>query len=291
MIIKRTLEKKNKLLAIDVKGKHVIYDKLLQGEDISDDEYVQCKSIEFSEALERLVKLVNSERIKEDEISDVLVKGKKDLVALNDMRNRIIHKGNRILKYCVLDSFMVENILPIIDKLLELPDFASYSSLKEKPYIETNNIIRCLVEEGKKTTRDFSMIAFLKSMGAALLSPKKSDINTKNLEKLYKDNLLKMHEEYYRIGPAGKCPACGHDTLLREYGIEMLYDELGDAEDPSSNFEVIEIPDLIQDNVFCINCCFRIGTYVKNVEEYGYTKEDIEFWEDATSLRYYPPSN
>lgn len=63
LVCKEFLRKDHPLLAVDALSKHVIFHKLLKGERVTSEEHEGLKSIEFSEALERVSKLISEGRI------------------------------------------------------------------------------------------------------------------------------------------------------------------------------------------------------------------------------------
>ena len=101
---KRLLEKEHVLFAVDDKGDPIILNKLLKNISLNSEDTKNLKSVEFSEAIDRLKKLVEN-GILTDEVAILFVSNYKLLKALNNLRNTIIHRGKRIMKDCELDDF------------------------------------------------------------------------------------------------------------------------------------------------------------------------------------------
>lgn len=60
------------------------------------------KSVEFTDAFNRLKALVK-EKIINNTTADIFVRESDLLIKLNTLRNATMHRGKRIMKYCVLD--------------------------------------------------------------------------------------------------------------------------------------------------------------------------------------------
>ena len=76
--IKRLLEKEHVLFAVEDKGNPIILNKLLKNISLSSEDMKNLKSVEFSEAIDRLKKLVEY-GILTDEVSVLFVKNYKSV--------------------------------------------------------------------------------------------------------------------------------------------------------------------------------------------------------------------
>lgn len=93
---KRLLEKEHVLFAVDDKGDPIILNKLLKNISLNSEDTKNLKSVEFSEAIDRLKKLVEN-GILTDEVAILFVSNYKLLKALNNLRNTIIHRGKNVI--------------------------------------------------------------------------------------------------------------------------------------------------------------------------------------------------
>jgi len=131
---------------------------------------VICQSIEFTEALKRL-KIIQKENPKDDVIKKIeflLVKENDEtLDFLNDLRNRIWHRGLYYLFYPKLDCFICGKILPLVKQVTDL-DW--YSENKEWIYKNLKcgvDPIASLINEIGNPPVNYEKIALLKEMGRA----------------------------------------------------------------------------------------------------------------------------
>ena len=83
---KRLLEKEHVLFAVDDKGDPIILNKLLKNISLNSEDTKNLKSVEFSEAIDRLKKLVEN-GILTDEVAILFVSNYKLLKALNEKSN------------------------------------------------------------------------------------------------------------------------------------------------------------------------------------------------------------
>ncbi len=240
---KRILENEHLLYAVDDKGDPIILSKLINNEALDATLLAKLKSVEFSEAISRLKKLVDNGVIN-DSVATIFVRNYKLLTALNQLRNTIIHRGKRIMKYCDLDDFFATNLLPVIKEVIECDYYKSILfDFKEYGYYDA---ICEIIKEGQKSTPDYSKIAYAKELARC-----KKNLFFRNVEKGKEDEeYVKkiaakrtkfMFEETYLEG--AKCPCCDNMSMFE--GREMIgydIDELGDEMSPVGHFRIIHIP-------------------------------------------------
>lgn len=241
---KRILEGENILYAVDDKGDPIILHKLLNNIQLSEEDTKGLKSVEFSEAIKRLKKLVDSGGIV-DQVAKILADNVKLLNALNQIRNTIIHRGKRIMLYCDLDDLFSQEIFPLIKKILECTYYNWYLSTYEyKGYYDA---ICNIINEGKSTTVDYSKIAFEKEMARCKLIMQERDIKKGEedegyISKIVSKRLKPYAEEIYLKDK--RCPCCENNTMF--YGREFIgydIDELGDEMGGAGGFQVVQIPE------------------------------------------------
>lgn len=159
---KRLLEKEHVLFAVDDKGDPIILNKLLKNISLNSEDTKNLKSVEFSEAIDRLKKLVEN-GILTDEVAILFVSNYKLLKALNNLRNTIIHRGKRIMKYCELDDFFSQYVLPFVRDVINCHYYRWHlNQLKSKGVYDS---ICKIIDEGKKATISYSNNSISKRTG------------------------------------------------------------------------------------------------------------------------------
>ncbi len=241
---KRILENEHKLYAVDDKGDPIILYKLLNGQTLDAEDTKELKSVEFSEAIVRLKKLVDNGII-QDEVAKILVNNFKLLRALNQLRNTIIHRGKRIMLYCDIDDLFATHLLPVIKEIIECKIHESIlSRYKDNGYYDA---ICAIIAEGKSASLDYSKIAYAKEIGRCknILSHgiiEKGKEDKTYVEKIIAKRLKPWVEEVHLKGV--KCPCCDNEAMFE--GRELIgfdIDELGDETSSVGGFRVIQIPE------------------------------------------------
>lgn len=258
--IKKILEKKHVLFSVDYKGDPIILNKLINNIPLSKEDTAKMKSVEFSEALTRLNKLVQNGTIT-DSIGKMLTDNYKLLTALNQLRNTTIHRGRRILKYCELDELFSQNIFPLIKKLFEQSKYSKYLwHYKDKGIYEH---ILNIITEGNSTTLDYAKIAFEKEMARCKLILKNKVELDEYEDKEYIKKIVEKRNEQYTEQVFNKevylkdkiCPCCKNKTMFR--GSEMvgyITEEIGD-EMSGGGVQMIQVPEYV-DYFECVWCSF-----------------------------------
>ncbi len=239
LILKDFLRKIDELLAVKWNEKFTtyLYRKIKSKELCSN---VFCQSIEFSEALKRL-KIIQKENPTDDVIKKIeflLVKENDEtLDFLNDLRNRIWHRGLYYLFYPKLDCFICGKILPLVKQVTDL-DW--YSENKEWIYKNLKcgvDPIASLINEIGNPPVNYEKIALLKEMGrAAYHNPIiQIDDNCSILERGAKVNCNYEKMKIVNAKVEGACnelllkvydcPVCGQNTFLKYELDDTSFDE------------------------------------------------------------------
>ena len=123
---------------------------------------------------EKVKKAVKNDLQKSITEINELVSNYKLLKALNNLRNTIIHRGKRIMKYCELDDFFSQYVLPFVRDVLNCHYYRWHlNQLKSKGVYDS---ICKIIDEGKKATISYSKIAFQKELARCNLFVYKSNI-------------------------------------------------------------------------------------------------------------------
>lgn len=280
LILKDFLRKIDELLAVKWNEKFTssLYRKIKSKELCSD---VFCQSIEFSEALKRL-KIIQKENPKDDVIKKIeflLVKENDEtLDFLNDLRNRIWHRGLYYLFYPKLDCFICGKILPLVKQVTDL-DW--YSENKEWIYKNLKcgvDPIASLINEIDNPPVNYEKIALLKEMGrAAYHNPIiQIDDNCSILERGAKVNCNYEKMKFVNAKVEGACnelllkvydcPVCGQNTFLKYELDDTSFDE-NDC-----------YPHYIPEKLKCETCSFEIRSNIEDLSLCGINCKN--FWKD-----------
>ncbi|EOU1571270.1 hypothetical protein ACHM17_08170 [Clostridium perfringens] len=262
LIIKDILEKEHILLSVRATNEPVILHKLVNNEQISQTEYEKLYSIEFSDALKSICKLLDDGRINREKYG-FIKQYKLTLEYINTLRNRIWHKGKVILTYRALDELVCKYILPIVKEVISLDEYIDKQVIwKPKDLIGIDiNLIDEMIVEMKKESYDLSKLSFLKEAGRAgynrWISEKSNFFNDKRLEEL-----TDLENKNEILGKIEICPVCGKKTLCIYQYVEEILNGYGVIIDALGK---------------CINCNFTINRAIKDLSEYGY--DFNKFWE------------
>ena len=280
LILKDFLRKIDELLAVKWNEKFTtyLYRKIKSKELCSN---VFCQSIEFSEALKRL-KIIQKENPKDDVIKKIeflLVKENDEtLDFLNDLRNRIWHRGLYYLFYSNFDCFVCGKILPLVKQITDL-DW--YTKNKEWTYKNLKcgvDPIKSLISETSKHPINYEKIALLKEMGrAAYHNPIiYLDNNCSPLERGLKVNCNREKMKYVNVKIAAirnellsevyVCPVCGQNTFLKYELDDTSFDEND------------RYPHYIPEKLKCETCSFEIRSNIEDLSLCGINCEN--FWSD-----------
>ena len=267
LILKDFLRKIDELLAVKWNEKFTasLYRKIKSKELCCNIFY---QSIEFSEALKRL-KIIQKENPKDDivkKIEFLLVKENDEtLNFLNDLRNRIWHRGLYYLFYSNLDRFICGKILPLVKQITDL-DW--YSENKEWTYKNLKcgvDPIASLINEASKHHINYEKIALLKEMGrAAYHNPiVQLDDNCSPIEIAFKENCNREKMKYVNVkitaardvfsSKVCDCPVCGQKTFLKY-----------ELDDPSYD-ENECYPHFIPEKLKCETCSFEVRSNIENL--------------------------
>lgn len=280
LILKDALRKIDELFAVKWNEKFTAYlYRKVKNKEICFDN--SCQSIEFGEALKRLeiIQKANSEECVVKRVDFLLEnKNAETLKFLNDLRNRIWHRGLYYLFYPKLDCFICGKILPLVKRVTDLDWYA-----KNKEWIYKNlacgiDPIGSLINEFGGHSVNYERIALYKEMGrAAYHNPIiQLDDNCSPLERAFEvnHNYEKMKYVKAKIAPICNeflsgvyiCPVCGQKTFLKY-----------ELDDPSYD-ENECYPHYIPEKLKCETCSFEIRSNIEDLSLCGINCKN--FWKD-----------
>lgn len=168
LIFQDILRREHPLLADKAGNKDVVLYKLLKGQQLSNEESNELGSINFNEAKRRVFNLIDKDCLTQHVELGFLINHKKMFTVINDLRNRILHRGLYILKPEALDSLVANSFLPFMNKLISLEPYLNYESHWKyiAPASGLDPIDEICIEagQGKITSNKFK---FFKELGRA----------------------------------------------------------------------------------------------------------------------------
>jgi len=260
------------LLALDASKQHDLFYRLLQGEQIEPIDYEKLKSVEFSLALERFCELVKKGRLDEKQL-DFILQAKGWLVQLNNLRNRLWHRGSYILRYNALDQLVGKYILPFLLNVVSLPDYSDNERFWKYGILSCGiDPIQEIISHFKSCDKyDIGKIAFLKELGRASFE---NPLTTKSYR--YSDNQHRAEKmaEIESDSPRGNrietCPVCGTRSLV-------VFDDFEVDGPTSDGVYKYKIASRFNWEVKCSCCSFTINQFLENPSDYGYGFIE-DFW-------------
>jgi len=264
LIMKQFLKKRHPLLVVDARDNVEVLDKLLKNETVSSSDVEKLHFVEYSVALNRLTDLIKKGRIN-DPILEVFKTHNAELQQLNNLRNRIWHRGMFALKYNALDELFGVFLLPIVKKIIVHPDFSRNQEywMYKKIHCGIDPLAE-LLSELKKPVYSKKKIAWLKELGRAayiseiLSEPmplKKSTIQT--LEKAAKAQIGSSN-----IKSITTCPVCGTNTMA-------IYSEIDDDREEDGSYTNMWESTY---RAKCISCTFEVTEAIGNPSDHGLTQ-------------------
>ncbi|MDM5291718.1 hypothetical protein QUF81_00175 [Peribacillus simplex] len=268
LVCKEILRKENELLVLNIDHKHELFYRLLNKEVVEPSEFEGLRTKEFSATYQRLCALIDNNKL--DSRYNFLSnkKNKKVLEALNDLRNRIWHRGTFVMRYKSLDKFIGGYILPIINEIVSLPEFNEMSYLWKYKSVQSGiDPIKELLSELAKEKFDLGKVAFLKEIGRAAysnpLNYKMKFFNTQIIESVTRT--AEREVESFQT-PLYDCPVCGIESLV-------TYEESDGEMEQDGSFSSYWT---FSYAVKCHCCSFYISRELKNPNKYGFNLPD--YW-------------
>jgi len=204
LIIKDILRRDHLLLSSRVSSHPTILYKLLHNQPLSDEENQKVCSVEFSDALKTLCKLIESRQIQCFQDVQFIKDNKCTLEALNTLRNRVWHRGAFFLYYTKLDEFIGKYILPIIDVTTRLSQYRTVGFLWKYKHTECgiDPIESIRLEYQSNQSPNIGKIAFFKEIGRAAYNNPLYD--KKVLEQKRDERISKIEKEIQELVKRGE---------------------------------------------------------------------------------------
>ncbi|PDW05107.1 hypothetical protein [Candidatus Viridilinea mediisalina] len=273
---KDLLRSEHALLIVEATNFPVILHKLLKGEEITPSEWENLKSVEFSETLDRIRKLNADARL--PPTFSLFAQYDHSLKRLNNLRNRIWHRGTYVLRYKALDRFITGCILPFIVDVTNLPNYASRTNLwKYKALSCGIDPLTELIAHTQNGDYTLGKVAFLKELARAAYRnpirpvPERGFGRSAIVEgnSLAKQRARKDAEAIARQGDAHAlrpCPVCGVESLVLYSEVEIE----GDSMAPEAIWSFTNA-------AVCTCCSFSVDNAIQNPRAYGFDIDDYWF--------------
>jgi hypothetical protein len=262
LTLKTILRNENELLVLDIKDQHKLLYSLLSSENIERDQIDNCKTLEFSIILQRIIEL--KDQLSTNNCISLIYHSKETLKQLNILRNRTWHRGIYIINYHSFDELIGKYVLPLAIQLQETIE--KENAPKYWKYIRLKcglDPINEIISEYKKSNVDKNKIYILKEMGRASYNNNfdTSDDSFRRRMQIYEkmkfeSDVIKTNDHWHN---PEECPVCGLKTLIIETDSISENDEKG-------NFITGEY--VIEVN--CKQCGFTIYSHQLDPVCFGY---------------------
>ena len=268
--IKHILRKISPIPSGDTSKKATLLHKIIKNDVLSTEEEDSLRSIEFSEALDRVVDLISS-----GVISSALygfIKEKKYILEnLNSARNRKLHRGKYILRYPALDEFVGGYIIPLVLNFMTLPEFLGKEKLWKYGDLSSGlDPIEVIKAEFQSQIYNIKKIAMLKEIARASykLSPQLKGMGFLDQEERDRATLAASFDHNgYEVKT---CFVCNNKSLVVYSESEMH------GEEYNEEGAVVEYESLSSYTyeVKCFYCTFKINNEVGNPSDYNLFDEE-----------------
>jgi hypothetical protein len=272
LVCKELLRTEHALLAIDATSRPIIFHKLLTGEPVQEADYLNVKTLQFSEALQSLCELVKERKLGGGQY-DFFLAYREALVGLNSLRNRIWHRGTFVLRYPALDELFGRYLLPFMQNCVTLKQFAESESAWKYSNLSCGlDPIDLIVAELAGPDFDLRKIALLKELGrAAYMNPTaryKFDEYFAVQLRHRAERIASTEQHERNVSRTTNCPVCGAQSLV-------VYDDV-EAEDEDQETGKYSKACRYTWQVKCLLCSFEINHHLDNPKKYGLPLED--YW-------------
>ncbi|RZO02731.1 hypothetical protein EKG40_25820 [Pseudomonas moorei] len=281
LVCKNFLRAEHPMLADNVQRNPVLLHGLIHNTPLTVEEQGKLNSVEFSEALDRLEKLIASKKIKDYANLTFFTKHTAALKSLNNLRNRIWHRGLYILEYRTLDQFIGAHILPFVVDVMTHP-FYSGEEIRWK-HKELNckvDPISEIISHFDKEKYSVGKVALLKELGRAayinkITPPDSGKTSGFRLILINKDlrraERIAQNEAKLEYNQVTNCPVCGIKSLIQEEDTDHDYHP--ETGEPIDYWRFTH-------SVICENCTFSLGDEVENASSHGLTQISDYFSSD-----------
>jgi len=268
LVCKDFLRREHPLLAITLEGDPVLLLKLAKQQDVQPSDYENIITIEFTRALDRMIKLLNAGKL---DASAACIKDAKPLLeALNQLRNRLLHRGTLVLRYRALDELVGAHLLPFVKKVTALPKYAGREGFWKHHELKCGvDPIDTLIADWDRGEYNVLKVAMLKELGrAAYELPAWGNTFGDLLEadERRRGERLAAAELKERVGSdVRECPVCGVKAFVQYEDFETGQDADGTA------WAGPRYPYRYQ----CARCSLDIGNNLDNPSAYGLPIPDL----------------
>lgn len=282
LIIKEILRSEHPLLANEAASRPLILYKLLKRRRVTSSEFERINSIEFKDALDRLLCLFKADLIKgTNKKLDFILRHKEALVQLNILRNRMWHRGTYVLRYPALDDFVGNYVLPFVNEIINLSKYAKQLPFWKYPVLQCKiDPIEEIINIYKSGVISLGKLALLKELGrAAYANPIHGGAFSKYFDESIRARAKRIAEGEAKGPDVEKisiCPVCGVKSLVVYSETYSNADDLNDGEALMEPYKVWRYTSQVK----CMCCTFEIyRNDIDNPSTYGLPIED--YWQST----------
>lgn len=288
LIFQSILRREHPLLADKAGNKDVVLYKLLKGQELSNDESNDVGSINFEQAEKRVFNLIKEKCLADHKELGFLNEYKKMFEVINNLRNRILHRGLFILKPEALDSLVAKFFLPFMNKLISLEPYSNYESHWKyiAPASGLDPIDEICIEagQGKITSNKFK---FFKELGRAAYFNPLHVIPERGVKKGFfpkpVENFLngKIFDELASQCSSAvfTCPVCDVKGISQMYDYDTEYE---------GRWDEIKVNKSWVSDVVCNFCSFHITRDIGNPKDIGVQEIQDEWFTEVSIYKNAP---
>ncbi|MEK5418539.1 hypothetical protein [Paenibacillus sp. FSL L8-0708] len=219
---------------------------------------------EFMTSLNRVISLMKLNDGSIPIVSKIISENKQTLVDLNQLRNRVWHKGLYVLRINELDQFISQNVLPLVSRCIKVSNYnnlESYWKYRKAPLDPINEIIR-----SGRDRINYKRIAFFKAYGLACYTIPAWSLDFDQVEERANAIVNAINDM-----DVVTCFVCGKETLL--VSNETDFDTDGEGAPLSIWVKSIAAE--------CLNCSIKIFPDVGEPNSHGVERDGIWKFEDV----------
>ncbi len=277
LALKDVLRDRHELLAVDTGRNHLLLDRLLHGEPLAIDDETPLRTVEAGVTLDRVLALLRGGRLGPEYA--FIERHFRFISSLNNLRNRLWHRGTFILRYHALDDLVGCYALPFLEDAFALP---RYSEFREFVFgrlpacgIDPFAAIRA---ECSLPKRNWRKVALLKELARASyevpvdMHPTSAH-DTEERAEAALQRVSRLADRHWFYIKDTTCPVCGLDALV-VFGIQR--NPTADAHARQYGRPTRSSP---SGWARCYGCTFEVTKSLGNVAGFGLPIDEL--WGDA----------
>lgn len=287
LIFQSILRRENRFLA-DKACTRKEFNRLIDGGQPSDIKWNEQGSINFSIAMDRVFDLIERGALAQREELDFLKEYEEMFEVINNLRNRILHRGLHILKQEALDSLVGKYFLPFMSELTSVEPYSEYKPHWKYIALASGlDPIDEIFKEAKQGTVSSKKFSFFKELGrAAYFNPlhviPESRVNKGFSAKPVEDFLNQKIVDELALKCSNAvftCPVCDVKGISQMYDFDTEYE---------GEWDEIKVNKSWVSDVVCNFCSFHITCDIGNPKDIGVMDIQEEWFPEVSIYRNAP---